>query len=360
MLACIESDAGMDPASLNPAVAQKLFDIAARMPTANEVGLLTSPGSAVIKFWQIDESLTVSKSDVDQWTSFFDLDSFAGLVVRFSLQYMLTVMVDTSEDGVALLKFRHVEVSRFSSQRNVFQKLGIDSSYFLIEAPAAGRAAREHFRLIAPSGTFFESVTMVALSEYFDKGAGKPIPAVSSSSYQARLTPERTVVYTRNIAEDDYAVAVSMRPMLSAFVRPALYSVLASFLLLLGGFLTELKYSSLTNGSSSTGAAVAILLLFPSGVSAYLAREGEHEILKELLAYCRLVVALSGAVTILSAGFVVVHASHRAIEWCWAASAAYCFLVLLTLTVVFVASRQSYKSVAHDSRELISEDIPRI
>lgn len=365
MLARLAEIPGVDPAQLNPAIPQKLYDIASAMPKDDEddedgasdwSALTEAHGDDVlVDLWRIDPSLTVSDADVEQWRDLFEDGEFSGLVLTFSLQYMLMSTIDVRDNDVCTIKLRHVEVSELDSNNTLAERLGLSAFYYLIDAPAVGRAAREHLRVVAPPGTFLQSVTLVDLSVDVESQYKHLVPAFGAGRFQSRVTPERAVIYSKGLPEGSYSVMVALRPALGGFVRPAIFSVGASLLLIVGGLWEEASRGVLTSGRFSIEAAVAILLIFPSLSTAYIAGEGEHELLRRLLTYPRVTLALSAIATVLAAGVVVIDVSRRATEIWWLVAAVVNALVLTLLLCIHTVSRRSEKSVRKDYRKTRSD-----
>jgi hypothetical protein len=356
------SNVGVDPSLLNPAIPQKLYDIAARMPSAEDVEALGTGGEGgdiFIDAWRLDHGLTVSRHDVDQWVALFDDDDFASLVITFSLQYMLISMIDTASEDVSIVKLRHVETAGEPPKSSLGERFGLVSFGYLVEAPAVGYAAREHFRFVAPPGMYLEGSILVDLGESPAMGASHIAPAISGTSYDLRTTPERVIVYSKGLLKGTYLALISMRADPVAFVRPALLSVLASLLLLVGGLWAELSTGVLSNGESSVEAAVAILLVFPSALSAYIIREGEHEILRYLLLYPRVAVTVSAAATIAASGAVVIEIPRRALEWTWATFAAINLVTFVLLVAINMLAVRSYKSTQASAARTATEKVAR-
>jgi hypothetical protein len=347
----------IDPATLNADIHQKLFAIAVNHPEPSErTGLEDPTFGGEVAYWNIHAGLTISQAEVDQWRSFFDYDEFAEYVLKFSIQYMLMTSLGVADHEVQMIKLRHVEAHKRLTKPTLADKLGVSSFFFLLDAPAAGRAAREHLRLVAPHGTFIDSIGFIALRDSPGAVGPRMRPPASIGRYQSRLTAERGVVYSKGVARASYTVIASLRPMVSQFVRPALYSVLASLLLLAGGLACQIRWGTLSHRENSVEAAVTVLLVFPSIASAYLAREGEHQVLTSLLGYPRIAVALSAVATVAAAAVVVAGADHFVIEVVWGCCTGVCFVVVALLACIHFACSRSYADVEATAEE--TEDLP--
>jgi hypothetical protein len=168
------------------------------------------------------------------------------------------------------------------------------------------------------------------------------------------MTPERVAIYTSDFYESarsgSFWLAFTLRPKRSGFLRPAQAAVLTAFLLLLGGALSEALGGRLATAEvGSADAAIAVLLVVPSVISAYLANRGEHELLSELLRLPRLGVALASFTTLLAGGALVIGFSGRVLAWSWFIAAGIGLLVLVQLCVMTWQSGNSERDVIRDS-----------
>ncbi len=133
----------------------------------------------------------------------------------------------------------------------------------------------------------------VAVAETLDSGPLTPQP--SGSEFTGRVTPERALVYTSGRQSSDlHQVIVGIRPTITGFRTPALIGTLLSALVLVGGAVGQWTGNVLGKiVDHSTDPAVAILIVIPSLIAAYVVREGEHEVRSKLLSVPRAVVMLT-------------------------------------------------------------------
>lgn len=264
-----------------------------------------------------------------KWNALFadnEVRPFVELTATFTLNYMPMVALRLDR-GVHVLNYRQIERQEPPNKPGWGHRLSLDSYSQRVEAPAFGFCAREHLRFEAPPGLLLEEFYLRrrSLGAATAKGTtlsasmpaphtGNPVPARTSPrpaqnweyEYQNRVTPERGVIYTTKIPPaPGVEVVALLRPRVAGFLRPAQYTVFATMSLLVGGAMAQGFGDRLASGRSSTEGAVALLLVVPSIMSAFLAREGEHELLSDLLRWPRILVSGS-AIAALAAGSALV------------------------------------------------------
>lgn len=343
MLARVK-ESGVDPETLNLNVQQKFYDIAAQMPSEEDRQAIVgeSLGDVTVDLWSLRPGLGISSEQVELYYTLFDDPELVDLALTFSVQYQLMVPVRVGSDSTAVLKFRHVEIVAKELIPSRKSRWGLESFGFLIDAPAISRAAREHFRVLAPPGTRLASVSLVTFSE--GAQGGPRTPSLSSTDYQTRTASDRAIVYTRRVIPGDYTALISLRPQRGGFVRPSLIALAGCFVLLAGGAVAQQFTGVLTRKDSNVEAAVAILAIFPSIMSAYIVREGEHPIVRKLLFYPRLAVLASAGCTLLASGAVVVGLSSSWVLWLWTL-----FAIVTAGTMTLLIAIDSGAGAAEDS-----------
>jgi hypothetical protein len=345
---------GVDVATLSPAILKTIYTAARCFPDENDRSALLNPSqtTSAINAWTLVTDLSGHADDVVLWNQLLEQhEEFWSLLVNLTLRFMLMTPVKI-DDGTTIIKFRYIEHQQASDLR--FQdRLGIRSySAMLVSAPAVAHARREHLHLVAPEGMALDSVYLWDDSQGPLVVGRRAKPGPSNVTYQRRLTPERASIYTSGIADGSYVIAFALRPKRNGFLRPSQFTLLASLVLLLVGATMELIGRRLSVSSGShTEAAVAVLLVLPSLMSAYLANQGEHALLSDLLRLPRTLVALSAYSNIIAAGALVLGVSGTALSMWWFGAAAFTLAVFIQLQVT---AGQSFRST-RDVRKKASE-----
>jgi hypothetical protein len=177
--------------------------------------------------------------------------------------------------GLSTLK-RLAEFARWGL-RSAPQALGGVATRLELDMPSLGSGyLPSHVRVVAPPGIIIEDVEVTR-----DRN---PIPR-ESAHLSTRIHHQRVVFLDRGLPSPlagTYHVSVKINTKRGYFVIPALAAIL--YLLLIDGFaLTVGPRGWLANDAALTGA----LLLVPSLIIAFLARDGEHELMSQVLGWAR-------------------------------------------------------------------------
>lgn len=354
---------GEDVHSYDASLLNHIYTIAREHPSEHDIGVLRGrvPSNQVCS-WTLPGRQKDS-AEYATWKGLFKRNAFVELLATFTVNFMPMMRFKLSP-GTTLVKYRQVERQEPSSASGLRARFSIDPYRQLIPAPSIGRCSREHFRFDAPEGTFLEEF-------FFPERASKaPLVSLVSDlrpagpdevfSYSSRVTPERGIIYSHDLSSTgaSYVATASLRPRVAGFLRLSQFTVFASALLLLAGTLSEFVTQTLSSQSTQQDAAVAILAVVPSVMSAYLAHEGEHELLSELLRAPRWAVAGSAAATIFASGAMVLQLDDPWLRWVWASASAVCFAVLALLVVVARASSIAYAETSLISARTFEDDLP--
>ncbi|MCX2929264.1 hypothetical protein ORI20_03185 [Mycobacterium sp. CVI_P3] len=331
----------------------KLYDIAKGMPTGRDEAILNSthPPSAV-DAWQLRDAI-YTPADKDLWQNCLRDPEFKEYVARFTTQFSLLVWIPI-EGPTCLIKFRILEVSELvPGDAHLTNRIGAADWLYAISAPNVGKAGREHLRVVAPEGTFIVDALLarqISMATPTDAA-----PTLSHDQFQYRITPGRVTLYTSHdvtVQADHYAF-VTLRPLLRGFVWPAIVSALVAFLLLTMGSAGQLWRGALDfAGTNRSDATVAVLLLASTGLSAYIARENEHEIRARMLLLPRIAVAFTGAATLLAAIVTtIMNFSGHVQAIVWVVGAGYCALVIVYLVVVLFKNHSDFDRIVRSGKD---------
>jgi|GEM_PF-5306669 len=348
-------EVGVGVGALSKAIRQSIFNAAYKRPSDADQEGLTYATDFEVEAWSLAQDLSSPEGETARWADLFKYPEFFDLMVTFTLRFMLMASL-TCTDEVQIVKYRYVE-SQQPSELLLFERLGGEPFSTLLPAPGVGNAAREHLRIDAPDGMFLESLYLWDVPGLLTPGSRKIRPAQGARRYERRLIPERGVIYTSGLGRGEYYVALSMRPKVQTFLRPSQLTVLASFVFLVAGALAQTFGRRLSSPSSNTEAAVALLLVVPSVMSAFLARAGEHQLLSDLLRWPRLAVGASAYISLLAGGAMVVHVAGTPLAIVWYVAAAITGLVLLLLVVVTRASGAAMRDVQRDADKTEFENV---
>jgi hypothetical protein len=144
-------------------VIRKLYSVAKEMPSLEDHATLTAgDGIRTVAAWRLDDGAhDPSDSDRTIWRDLFTIDPVLATVADFTHLFMPTIYL-SHEEGLTLVKYRYVEQEMIMPRREWAERLGLSPSITLIEAPAAGRAEREHLRVLAPEGASIIDMTLAS------------------------------------------------------------------------------------------------------------------------------------------------------------------------------------------------------
>jgi hypothetical protein len=355
LLLALAAESGFNPTSFSVGMLQKLYKIVSDIPSSTEINAIENAqalaGSSItIDSWQLEQGITASATDLITWENLFRVERFLRYIMTFTAKYMPIVAIDTNNTG-SIVKFRIVDLERsfLGSDVTFRERLAIDQQLIAVDAPSIGRAQREHLRIVAPGGTFVTSAIVRSVASNASTGTALA-PSRAQDSYHRRLTTTRAVIYTRRTATGPHHVVLALRPKLSGFSTPSMLSVVLIILLLGLGSIGQMTAGIIDDVKANTSdAAVALLLLIPSAFSAYLAREGEHEIRATLLRTPRYAVGATSLLALIGAISITAGFSGHVVAIVWAISAALCVPVLALLVIISLKVRETYTTVVKNS-----------
>lgn len=315
------------PQTISQKLRDKLYDVAAHFP-GDALGV--SADAYTVRQIHPTSLAGFPDADRDQWVTWLRRPGFIRLLTTFTTHYMpIAALPVPADQSAAMVKMRLVDPWDHPGENAL---LGLGPAGFNIKAPTIGRYRREHIRVLAPEGTELSGIGLVSAEASAPEEPGAVL--VGASDFYARLTPERGVVYAKGHNRNDESVELSftMWPMSRDFLRPALFTTLASALLLGGGAAGEFTKHFLSQRlEGNLDAAIALLLVVPSLYSIYLSRAGEHALRSRLLRRQRYwvfgaAIAHGIAVTSLLAISVM---PDKFLAWAWTAGAVYCALAFV-------------------------------
>lgn len=339
MLASIEN-LGVDPGSLNTAIIDRIYHLAREEPSSADCVTLAdsesdSESSSSVEAWTILEpQLNLDKEDVNQWNSFFSDDEFRGFAIDFTLKYCPIVRVDCNRNS-SVIKIKLLDTESAIRDNPAWrEEFCITESLYEVPFPSAGRAQREHFRIIAPEGILMLGTLMLRADDATSEKS-HPVPRKTSSLFTHRVSTNRVSLYTRNVPVGNYAALVALKPDNAGFAIPAILSVGLSAILLLMGSIAQFLGDTLEYvAEKQSSPAVSLILIIPSTVSAYLARQGDHEIRARLLRVPRFLVGISAISTAIAIIATVGNITPDWMALVWLVCAIICMVVLVLLVLM--------------------------
>jgi hypothetical protein len=189
-----------------------------------------------------------------------------------------------------------------SRRASALEWLGYAPKTATLDVPLAGGAEAQHFQLALPLNL---ELTQVAFSAWQaaeltrDSVYGEPLPEPAYREFIRGFDTRAHVYIPSARAQVSGTVQVGIR----AERRGILTGTVVAGALVGGALIGYWRFADRAiNGASTAG--IAALLLAPGLVAAYLARPGEHAIVRRLLVFPRVVMATSAALTLIAAAML--------------------------------------------------------
>lgn len=358
LLASLDA-ADMDPAKFSPHVMKKMYDIVKDEPLRQDARTIANISrlqqNTGILGWQLQNP---TAADRQLWGELFKQREYLLRVTEFTTQYMPIVRIDTSE-SLRIIKYSTMESEWTWSRRGMRfrERIGWSPAYFGFNAPSLGRAQRDHFRVCAPRDSFVTAAVVRSVTG----GPGPLEPADSGENFIGRITPGRALVYTQNRKSSGPSqVVVGLRPTTRGFITPAFWGPLISAVLLALGAIGQRVFGVLdTIKDNSAEPAVALLVVVPSVLAAYLARDDEHQVRSVLLMVPRHLVAGTSALTFVAAISIIARFSGPTLFNIWTVCGALCFAIFCFLATICLRIEHHMDRVMRDSLSQKSSPIKK-
>jgi len=291
--------------------------------------------------WNSHESW---ESDVlEKWEELLENNDFNGYLRDFTFNYILIAQLPSGPD-VQIVKYSHQSSPRPNlrlSKNTVSELIGFDAAEFSIQAPSIGWDRSYHFQVKPPEGVVVTDLYLVR---------GRRISEVrrsdnSNDIYNVQMGNDFAQAYaTDNLMQASFNFIVLLRVSIVGYLRAAwLSTIFAAAVLLFGDlFLPELRAAV----GSRAEAAVALLLVAPSLIAAYLVRPGEHVLASSLLRFLRYLAGLSGLLTYIAAAVLVLKFRGETIPTTWNIVTGIAILDTLIFTIAMARTQ-------NDVRELV-------
>ncbi len=325
--------------NLPTALSSRLSRVAYDFPDGRD-----SPNDSTLHSWAVPSGW--SSEDQSAWQRLLTDDGFARLLRDFTFHFLLITQIPI-ESAIHVVKFRYDEFLPYS-EIEPLEKIGLQSTEMDVLAPAVGWARSYHLRVEAPSNLRLTDVGLFRVRTI-------PAPAATSVEYyQAREGAEVMQVYTTSsVTPDDYVLAVSLRVPILGYLRAMWFTAILAALVLLLGWKEMDRLETAVQGQAD--AAIALLLVAPSLIAAYLVRPGEHAIASRLLRPVRYAVASSGLLAYLAGGCLVLRMDN--LDRIWAVLACLSVLPVAYISCVVWRTWREMKPAADSSGRTVTREI---
>jgi hypothetical protein len=321
---------GTDVQAASETVAKRLRAVAFDFPDpADEFD------DPVLRSWEVPQAWP--RADRDVWAALENDDRFVRLLREFTFNFILMTQLD-AWSAIQIVKFSYQQHLPYS-ELLLTERLGLRATELAIVAPSVGWARSYHIRIEAPEELALTDVVLVRVER--DQSA-KPS---SAESYEARLSAESAQVYTTSTMRPaEHVVGVTMRVPIVGYLR-AIWLTSVATAVVLAVALWQIDRVEAAS-QQRADAAVALLLVAPSLVAAYLVRPGEHAIASRLLRPTRYAIAASGSLSYVAAALLVLDWSGDDLRVAWWAIAVISALIAIAITVVVALTKRDLKAAA--------------
>jgi hypothetical protein len=257
----------------------------------------------------------------------------------FSDHFMLPVAV-TPDSNVELYKMRLVEAG--VPQRSRWSK-GLKT----IDVPMTDVAwcDSDHFRVEAPAGLFFSSLTVMQSNS---------VEGPEAARFWGRLTPSRAHIHSWGSRDNEDPGHLSGEADFTAHLRlrlppDGLLSTARTVLFAIGALLAFGAYKLVPfvthEGRGTPDAAITLLLVAPSAFSAYLVVGEKHPFFRDHTRAFRLLVGSASLTPIAASLAYLVWDSVFWLREFWLCLSLYCFVVEYVAVRTHARSKRAFQQV---------------
>jgi hypothetical protein len=288
---------------------------------------------SVLSSWEVPPSWP--NNDRQVWSALESDERFVRLLREFTFNFILMTQLETGS-AIQLVKFSYQQHLPYS-ELLLPERLGLRATELAIVAPSVGWARSYHMQIEAPQDMVLTDVVLVRVER------DPAVQPTSAESYEARLSAESAQVYTTSTMKPaEHVVGVTMRVPIVGYLRAIWLTALATAAVLGIGYWQMDRVEAAVQQRAD--AAVALLLVAPSLLAAYLVRPGEHAIASRLLRPTRYAIAATGGLSYAAASLLVLGWSGNDLRLAWCVIAACSVLIALAITVVVALTRRDLRS----------------
>lgn len=313
-LLCLEASRVLDSAldQLPQPISELLKTFATSFPNEEAPDDLTRDPSGV----RLD--LRLSTNDYAVWEKLTSDPSFENVLRDLTAQFLLIAEMphDVVDSEIVLVQATYREALKFDPTLSdkLLEGLGIFPSRFDVPIPRVGWGRSQHVVFDAPESVFITDAFIFQDDPVVEEDSP------DRARYERRLSPATAQLHSSmdTARKGSYTAQVHMRVLDEGYFRAVILSALLAYLVQLLGFL---NLQRLVNASHTDAeAAVALILVAPSIIAAYLIKPGEHIIASRMLRWPRYSAGVAGILTYGSAGALVLHFSIAQIRIYWLVS----------------------------------------
>lgn len=307
------------------AVAQHLYDIVNCFPE-------TGPSAPPLPTIWGQPNTPWSDDAAQVWIDLLKDDDFRRLLLEFTFNFVLMVRHPEQLGERCVIKFAYREwLDAYDG--TVLETLGLQSTIFPVQTPTAGTVASYHLQCVAPNGVVLTDLMLL-------RTQNSSVDNATKGQYHRRLGIDVGQVYTTDVAPANYSVAAFFRAPVAGHLRALWITSWIVALTLSVGFVFRSRLERLMDAD----AAVGVLLVAPTLVTAYLLRPDEHLLAAQLLRFPRYASGLAGLASMTSAAVIALGFRGRVLLVSWAVAASVAIAAAIYLTAVVASTRRDLTS----------------
>lgn len=303
-------------------IAQHLYDIVTCFPDVTTAVPVTQPAvwSQPTVPWSQDTQLVWERLAADR--------EFRRLLLEFTYNFALLVRVPATDADRFIVKFAYREWID-ASDGTAGELLSLQTTIYPIQTPAAGTVTSYHLQLVAPNGLVVTDLMLLRTAELAEHGNG-------AEQYHRRLGIDLAQIYTSEVAAANYSVAAFLRVPVAGHLRALWITAVVISVTLALGLVLHSRLLALTDAD----AAVGILLIAPTLVTAYLLRPDEHLLAAQLLRFPRYASGLAGLMSMTCAAIIALGFGRAVLVAWWAGATVIAVGAAAYLSVVVELTRR--------------------
>lgn len=261
----------------------------------------------IVRSWTPTEPWGSGTSE--QWQLLVSNEEFSRFLRDFTFNYILIAQLSMTPT-VQVIKYAYQLTPPLNGWTDS-PLSGVTPLQFSFYAPSIGWERSSHVQIHPPSELMVTKIALV-------RRAAVDEPTESTSDfYHVRFgNGYAQIQAAKDFKPANFSVVVLMRASIVGIVRAAwLSTLMAATVLFLGGlFLHRLQQAVSDRGAES---AVALLLVVPTLIGAYLVAPAEHALSSRILRPWRYIAAFSGLLTYVGGAALVLHWTGKRLEEIW-------------------------------------------
>jgi len=322
-------------------IANFLWSLAFSFPDPDD-----DPFQSTVRAWVPPQAWSHERRRI--WRRLLEDPTFSRFLRDFTFNYLLLTQV-TGGQATHIIKYSYHQHFPFKPDKWP-ARLGWVPPEIQIDAPAVGWGRSYHLEINLPRE--LRGIGPILYRLVQDQGRDGLL-ALPAEPYDTVSQSRSVEIHTTDVVRPaDHVLAVPVRLSLAGYLRAIWISTLFAALVLLLGRLNLPSVVKALNTKSE--AAVALLLVIPSLITAYLIRPEEHAIASSLLRHLRYLAALAGMLTYLAAGTLVLGVSGGKLADMWTVLCVVSCAIALSFSVAVIrtsADCRDADKVCGDTRQ---------